>query len=85
MIENANESMKLVLGEIGELILEILQLGPMNIEAICIITGLQQKCVEGRIPVLKSLDLIREEDDRYSINGDNNFTSFKHGSVQTMN
>ncbi|MHA1747408.1 MAG: hypothetical protein ACTSYF_02050 [Promethearchaeota archaeon] len=54
------ESLKMVLGDIGIQILKALRLGPMDVKSIAFLTGVPLACVKGRIPVLKSLDLIRD-------------------------
>ncbi|MHA1798577.1 MAG: hypothetical protein ACTSVY_09035 [Candidatus Helarchaeota archaeon] len=52
------ESIKMILGDMGIKILEILKFGRMDIESINFLSGIPIACIKGRIPVLKSLNLI---------------------------
>jgi hypothetical protein len=61
------ESMKMILGEMGIKILKVLRLGPMDMRAINFLSGVPMACVKGRIPVLKSLNMIKETEATYSL------------------
>jgi predicted transcriptional regulator len=54
------ESIKMILGDMGIKILKALHLGPMDVKSINFLSGVPIACVRGRIPVLKSLNLIKE-------------------------
>jgi hypothetical protein len=56
------ESIKMILGDMGVKILKVLRLGPMDMKGINFLSGVPLSCVKGRIPVLKSLNLIKEND-----------------------
>jgi len=56
------ESIKMILGDMGIKILKVLRLGPMDMKGINFLSGVPSSCVQGRIPVLKSLNLIKEKD-----------------------
>jgi predicted transcriptional regulator len=61
------ESMKMILGEMGIKILKVLRLGAMDMKAINFLSGVPMACVKGRIPVLKSLNMIKETEATYSL------------------
>ena len=54
----------------GIKILQVLRFGPMDMEGINFLSGVPIACVKGRIPVLKSLNLIDENGSTYCINKD---------------
>ncbi|MHA1679697.1 MAG: hypothetical protein ACTSUE_01735 [Promethearchaeota archaeon] len=64
------ESIKMILGDMGIKILEVLRFGPMDIKSINFLSGVPIACVKGRIPVLKSLNLIKQEDEYVSLDGE---------------
>ena len=59
------ESLKMVLGELSLKILETLQVGPLDVGMINLLTGLPVACIEGRIPVLRDLQMIVEKDNQF--------------------
>jgi len=61
------ESIKMILGDMGIKILKVLRLGPMDMQSIHFLSGVPMACVKGRIPVLKSLNLIKETSSYYSL------------------
>ena len=61
------ESLKMVLGELSLKILETLQVGPLDVGMINLLTGLPVACIEGRIPVLRDLQLIMEKGNQFSL------------------
>nr|MDO8119431.1 hypothetical protein [Candidatus Sigynarchaeota archaeon] len=65
-----HESIKMILGDMGIKILQVLRFGPMDMEGINFLSGVPIACVKGRIPVLKSLNLIDENGSTYCINKD---------------
>lgn len=54
------ESIKMILGDMGIKILKALHVGPMDVKSINFLSGVPIACVRGRIPVLKSLNLIKD-------------------------
>mgnify|MGYP006289740575 CR=1 FL=1 len=56
------ESIKMILGDMGIKILRILRLGPMDMQSINFLSGIPMACIKGRIPVLKSLNMIKESE-----------------------
>jgi predicted transcriptional regulator len=63
-----HESIKMILGDMGIKILEVLRIGPMDTKSITFLSGVPAACVKGRIPVLKSLNLIDEAGTTYVLN-----------------
>lgn len=63
-----HESIKMILGDMGIKILEVLRFGTMDMEGINFLSGVPIACVKGRIPVLKSLNLIKENGSSFTIN-----------------
>ncbi len=61
------ESIKMILGDMGIKILKALHLGPMDVKSINFLSGVPIACVQGRIPVLKSLNLIKEVENAYAL------------------
>ncbi len=61
------ESIKMILGDMGIKILKALHLGPMDVKSINFLSGVPIACVRGRIPVLKSLNLIKEVGNAYAL------------------
>ena len=64
------ESIKMILGDMGIKILKVLRLGPMDMKGITFLSGVPCSCVQGRIPVLKSLNLVKEIDGYLSLDKD---------------
>ena len=64
------ESIKMILGDMGIRILKALHLGPMDVKSITFLSGVPIVCVHGRIPVLKSLNLIKEVGNAYALDKD---------------
>lgn len=62
-----HESIKMILGDMGIRILQVLRFGPMDMKSIEFLSGVPIACVKGRIPVLKSLNMIKENDGVYSL------------------
>jgi hypothetical protein len=57
------DALKMVLGEYGLLILVAIKHGAKTRQHIPLISGVPMACVTGRIPVILSLRLIREEEE----------------------
>ena len=57
-----HESIKMILGDMGVKILQVLRFGAMDVKSIEFLSGVPMACVKGRIPVLKSLNLIKEHE-----------------------
>ncbi|MBD3187916.1 hypothetical protein GF325_13855 [Candidatus Bathyarchaeota archaeon] len=51
----------MILGDMGIKILEVLRFGPMDMQTINFLSGVPVACIKGRIPVLKSLKLVKED------------------------
>ncbi len=54
------EVSKMLLGDNGIAMLRAIRFGPVDIETIQALSGLPKMCIEGRIPVLTELDMIKE-------------------------
>lgn len=61
------KSIKMVLGDMGLGILKVLRLGPMDLKSIKFLSGIPMACVKGRIPVLMSLNMIKNSGIYYSL------------------
>nr|MDO8083721.1 hypothetical protein [Candidatus Sigynarchaeum springense] len=61
------ESIKMILGDMGIKIIKALYLGPMDVKSINFLSGVPIECIYGRIPVLKSLNLIKEVGTTYTL------------------
>ncbi len=57
----------MILGDMGIKILKALHLGAMDVRSINFLSGVPIACVRGRIPVLKSLNLIKEVGNSYAL------------------
>ena len=62
-----HESIKMILGDMGIKIMQVLRFGAMDLKSIEFLSGVPMACVKGRIPVLKSLNLIKEHDGSFSL------------------
>lgn len=62
-----NESLKMVLGDMGIEIIKTLRHGPMDMNSIAFLSGVPPECVKGRIPVLKNLNIIEEQELEYML------------------
>ncbi|MFX0040790.1 MAG: winged helix-turn-helix domain-containing protein [Promethearchaeota archaeon] len=63
--EETHEDLKNLLGYMGIEILVAINNGAKNYETIKLFSGLPISCINGRIPVLRDLGLIRQNDDEY--------------------
>ena len=63
--EETHEDLKNLLGYMGIEILVAINNGAKNYETIKLFSGLQISCINGRIPVLRDLGLITQNDDEY--------------------
>ncbi|MBN2151244.1 MAG: hypothetical protein JW839_07365 [Candidatus Lokiarchaeota archaeon] len=54
------EVSKMLLGENGIAMLRAIRFGPVDVETIVALSGLPRSCIEGRIPVLAELDMIKD-------------------------
>jgi len=64
---NSPEHLKYLLGYMGmEILLAILK-GARDLETIKIFSGIPLECINGRLPVLLDLDLIKKEREEYFI------------------
>ncbi len=54
------EVSKMLLGDNGIAMLRAIRFGPVDIETIQALCGLPKSCIEGRLPVLTELDMIKE-------------------------
>jgi hypothetical protein len=53
------EVSKMLLGDNGVAMLRAIRFGPVDVETIQALSGLPKACIEGRIPVLIELDMIK--------------------------
>ena len=67
MITASPVALKLVLGDLGNRILESMRLCPITIEGINIMSGLSRICIEKRIPFLKDIEFIEDDGGVYSL------------------
>jgi len=63
--EETHEDIKNLLGYMGIEILVAIDDGAKNYETIKLFSGLPISCINGRIPVLLDLDLIKKNNDEY--------------------
>ncbi|MFW9973267.1 MAG: winged helix-turn-helix domain-containing protein [Candidatus Odinarchaeota archaeon] len=63
--EETHEDLKNLLGYMGIEILIAVNNGAKNNETIKLFSGLPMKCIKGRVPVLRDLGLIRQNNDEY--------------------
>ncbi|MHA1803719.1 MAG: winged helix-turn-helix domain-containing protein [Promethearchaeota archaeon] len=61
------EYMKYLLGNIGLEILTSIKRGAKHLETIKLFSGVSYNCIHGRLPVLLELNLIKKENDEYSL------------------
>ncbi len=54
------EVSKMLLGDNGISMLRAIRFGPVDVETIQALCGLPKTCIEGRLPVLTELDMIKE-------------------------
>jgi hypothetical protein len=54
------EVSKMLLGDNGLSMLRAIRFGPVDVETIQALCGLPKVCIEGRLPVLGELDMIKE-------------------------
>jgi hypothetical protein len=54
------EVSKMLLGDNGIAMLRAIRFGPVDVETIQALCGLPKACIEGRLPVLAELDMIKE-------------------------
>lgn len=54
------EVSKMLLGDNGIAMLRAIRFGPVDVETIQALSGLPKACIEGRLPVLAELDMIKE-------------------------
>ncbi len=54
------EVSKMLLGDNGIAMLRAIRFGPVDVETIQALSGLPKSCIEGRLPVLAELDMIKE-------------------------
>lgn len=63
--EETHEDLKNLLGYMGIEILVAIDNGAKNYDTIKLFSGLPISCINGRVPVLLDLGLIRKNDDEY--------------------
>jgi len=63
--EETHEDLKNLLGYMGIEILVAINNGAKNYETIKLFSGLPISCINGRIPVLRDLGLINQNNDEY--------------------
>ena len=63
--KETHEDLKHLLGYMGIEILVAIKNGAKNYETIKLFSGLPISCINGRIPVLLDLGLIKKNDDEY--------------------
>ncbi len=63
--EETHEDLKNLLGYMGIEILVAINNGAKNYETIKLFSGLPISCINGRIPVLRDLGLIQQNNDEY--------------------
>nr|MDO8114638.1 hypothetical protein [Candidatus Sigynarchaeota archaeon] len=56
------QTAKLLLGDLGMQLVESIRFGPVDMQTLHVMCGIPMSCIEGRIPVLRDLQLIREDD-----------------------
>jgi RIO-like serine/threonine protein kinase len=54
------EVSKMLLGDNGIAMLRAIRFGPVDVETIQALSGLPKACIEGRLPVLAELDMVKE-------------------------
>ena len=59
---NDNSTIKMILGDIGLSILGAIRFGPIDPETIHVMCGAPLSCIEGRLQILKEMELVREDD-----------------------
>jgi hypothetical protein len=57
-----NSTVKMILGDIGLSILGAIRFGPIDPETIRLMCGAPRSCIEGRLQVLKEMELVREDE-----------------------
>ena len=65
--EETHEDLKNLLGYMGIEILVAINNGAKNYDTIKLFSGLPISCINGRVPVLRDLGLIRKNNDEYFV------------------